>query len=259
MLIGLAGCAPGMEEVAVPVQSVPGSRMPPGPIPAVLALPEGTGPFPAVIVLHGCDGRSASQQVWAQRLNGWGYAALLPDSFAPRGVSDVCAPASQPMVTPQDRAGDVLSAALWLRGQPAIDGTRIGVLGLSHGGVTAVWVTQRRYDRLYPGLLKASVDYYGPCWAPRTHGTVPLLALAGDDDTWGFPALSCREFAGKLRPGQVFEVHTYPGAVHAFDNVLQQYRIVEEGHPIEYDRAAAADSFVRVKSFLDRYVKLQGG
>jgi len=259
MLVGLAGCAANMAAVAVPVQDVPGSRMPPQPIPAVLALPAGTGPFPAVIVLHGCSGRSSAQQVWAERLNSWGYAALIPDSFAPRGVSNVCAPANQPRVTPQDRAGDVLSAALWLRTQPEIDGTRIGVVGFSHGGLTAAWVTQRRYERLYPGLLKAAVDYYGACRSPETHGTVPLLALAGDDDTWGYPALSCRGFAGKLRPDQVFEVQTYPGAVHVFDNVLQQYPIVVEGHPLEYDRQAAEDSFVRVKAFLDRYVGHRGG
>jgi dienelactone hydrolase len=256
MLVGLAGCAGGMQEVAIPVQSVPGSRMPSRPIPAVLALPDGLGPFPAVIVLHGCGGRSGDEQVWAGRLNGWGYAALLPNSFAPRGVSNVCLPANQPLVTPQDRVGDVLSAALWLRDQPEIDGAHIGVLGLSHGGATAAWATQQRYERLYPGLLKAAVDYYGLCNAPQTHGTVPLLALAGDDDSWGYPAQSCRAFAARLRPDQVFELHTYPGAVHAFDNVLQQFPYTEEGHRLEYDRAAAEDSFVRVKTFLDRYLKL---
>ncbi len=141
-----------------------------------------------------------------------------------------------------------------MRTRPEIDGARIGVLGLSHGGATAAWVTQRRYERLFPGLLKASVNYYGLCRYPETQGTVPLLALAGDDDTWGLPALACRGFAGKLRPDQVFEVHTYPGAVHAFDNPQLPYRTTNQGHPMQYDQAAAEDSYGRVKAFLDRYV-----
>jgi len=255
MLGGPANAAPAPAMVSIPVQNVPGSDMPPEPIPGVLEVPDGKAPFPAIIVLHGCGGRGATQQVWAARLNGWGYAALIPDSFAPRGVyGGVCAPDRQHLVTARDRAGDVLSAALWLRTQPQIDGARIGVIGFSHGGWTAAWVTQQRYDRLFPGLLKASVDYYGPCRSPETQGPVPLLALAGEDDTWGFPALACRGFAGKLRPGQVFEVYTYPGAVHGFDNAMMPYHTVSFGHPAGYDRAGAEDSFVRVRTFLDRYV-----
>ena len=259
-LLGPGCVAAAMSPVLIPVQDVPGSRMPTEPIPATLALPDGTGPFPAVIVLHGCGGVGGGQVIWAKRLNSWGYAALVPDSFAPRGVTaGVCAPSQQHLVTNQDRAGDVLSAALWLRTRPEIDGARIGVIGFSHGGGTAAWVTQRRYEQLFPGLLKASVDYYGACRFPETHGTVPLLALAGEDDTWGFPALSCRGFAAKLGPDQVFEVHTYPGVVHAFDSVLQQHRVMKEGHPMDYDRDAAEDSFVRVKAFLDRYLAHAGG
>ena len=260
LLGAVAGCAVGQRgSVSIPVQNVPGSRMPAQPLPAVLILPAGTGPFPAIIVLHTCSGRSLLQEDWAARLNSWGYAALIPNSFSPRGVASVCAPANQPLVTAEDRSGDVISAALWLRTQPEIDGARIGVLGSSHGGGTAAWVTERRYDRLYPGLLKASVDYYGPCRFPEAHGTVPLLALAGDDDDWGNPALSCRGFGGRLGPDQPFELHTYPGVVHSFDNSRVNGRTIVEGHALQYDHAAAEDSFVQVKAFLDRYVGHPGG
>lgn len=256
VLGGFAGCgvAGQRDSVAIPVQSVPGSRMPAQPLPAVLLLPAGSGPFPAIIVLHTCGGRNLLQEDWAARLNSWGYAALIPNSFAPRGVVSVCSPVNQHLVTAEDRSGDVLSAALWLRTQPKIDGARIGVLGDSHGGGTAAWVTERRYERLYPGLLKASVNYYGPCRYPEAHGTVPLLALAGEDDDWGSPALTCRVFGGRLGPDQPFELHTYPGVVHAFDNSRVNGLTYSEGHAMEYNHAAAEDSFVRVKAFLDRYV-----
>lgn len=54
-----------METVAIPVQNIPGSRMPSEPIPGILELPDGTGRFPAIILMHGCGGRGQPQQTWA--------------------------------------------------------------------------------------------------------------------------------------------------------------------------------------------------
>ena len=229
--------------------------MPPQPLPGILALPSGRPPFPAIIVLHGRGGRTSQQEGWATRLNGWGYAALIVDSHSPRGIHYNCAgPAEERPITPQDRAGDVISAALWLCNQPEIDAPRIGVIGFSNGGWTAVWVTQRRYEDLYPGLLKASVDYYGGCSHPQDHGMVPLLVLAGEADNWAFPAQHWREFGSKLTSSQIFKIQTYPGVVHCFDCSNLQGLMFSQGHPMEYDAAAANDSFIQTKAFLDHYV-----
>lgn len=251
----LAGCAAvGDSSLSIPPLNVAGARKPSNPLTATLILPPGPGPFPAVIVLHGCGGLSSSRMAdWSSRLNSWGYAAVILDSFGPRGVDTVCDPSAQHLVTPADRAGDVLSTAVYLRSLPRIDGNRIGVLGLSHGGTTAAWVTQRRYATVFPGLLRASVDYYGPCRSPETYGDVPLLALAGDADDWGNSALTCHAFAAKLPQGAPFEVHTYPDTYHAFDNARSTARKVE-GHVLAYNHDAAEDSFVRTHAFLDRYM-----
>ena len=178
---------------------------------------------------------------------------LIPNSFGPRGVQTVCAPSNQPLVTSEDRSGDVISAAVWLRTQPTIDGARIGVLGNSHGGGTAVWVTQRKYEKAYLGLLKAAVDYYGLSIPTVTwHG-----AIAGPGRRrrrLGQPGAELPDPGGYLQSNQPFELHTYPGVVHSFDNSSLRGRITVEGHALEYDRAAAEDSFVQAKLFLDRYV-----
>ncbi len=259
-LIVSMSVAAGAEWVQIPPRSVPGSRMPSAPLPAILTLPtqtpaSGKAPFPTIILLHGCSGHYATLTDWAQRVADWGYASLIPDSHGPRGVGTNCAgPAEQRPVTPQDRAGDVVSAALWLRTRPEIDGARIGVVGFSNGGWTAVWVTQRRYQQFYPGLIKAAVSYYGNCAHPEDHGTVPLLVLVGEAGDWEFPAQHCREFGAQLTPGQNFEIHTYPGVVHDFDNSRMQHRAYEEGHPGQHDWQAASDSFIRARAFLDRYV-----
>jgi len=261
--LGLAGCAEpgqhatpggaydGPDQVSIPPVTVPRARMPANPLPAVFRLPEGKGPFPAVIVLHGCGGRGASQLIWAARLNAWGYAVLIPDSMTPRGVKRVCEPDKQPLVTPRDRVGDVGSAIVWLRARPDIDPRRIAVLGQSHGGATAVLATQR----LYQGFgLRAAIDYYGACVDPAAHGDVPLLVLAGDQDDWGHPASRCSMYESQTRPAQLVEVHTYAGAYHAFENP-QMTRMTINGHTMEYNQAAAEDSFGRVRRFLERHVR----
>jgi dienelactone hydrolase len=243
--------ATGPDDVSIPPIEVPESRMPDGPIPAEFKVPKGKGPFPAVIVLHGCGGPGASQAVWAARLNAWGYASLAPDSMTPRGVKRVCEPEAQSLVTPWDRVGDVGSAAAWLRTRPEIDPNRIAVLGLSHGGATAVLATQRYYADF---KLRAAIDYDGPCVEPATHGTVPVLVLAGEADDWGHPAARCTAYARAVDGGQVVDVITYPGVYHAFANPAM-VRTVSNNHIMEYNQAAADDSFVHAHEFLDRWVK----
>jgi len=253
-IASLAACYP-ISNVAVPPQNVSGSRMPSKTLDATLVLPTGKPPYPAVILLHGCAGGGRALQKWAERLSDWGYASVTPNSYHPRGVSDVCAgPAEQRAVTPQDRAGDVISTALWLRTRPEIDGNRIGVIGFSNGGWTAMWVTQRRYEQQYPGLIKAAVSYYGNCAYPEDHGTVPLLVLVGEADDWDAPAEHCRAFGAQLTPNQPFLLHTYPGVMHSFDDFTIPYLWYNEGHPLQYSASATADSVVRTKAFLDRYV-----
>jgi dienelactone hydrolase len=250
-LLVLVGCAQG---VSISDQRIEGSRLPDRPLVADLLVPSAAGPFAVVILLHGCGGIGPGIWDWARRLNSWGYAALVLNSFSSRGATSVCAPDKQRLVTPRDRAGDVISAALWLRTQPNIDGDRIGVLGQSHGGRTAALVTERRYEQLYPGLLKAAVDYYGGCGSAQVHGTVPLLALAGEADNWGNPAVSCRALGGALASNQPFEVFTYPGVVHGFDNsATPPHQVL--GHPLRYDAVAAADSYQRVHTFLDKWLR----
>jgi len=229
--------------------------MPKRVLPAIVTLPDGKPPYPVVILLHGCGGTGPGLQVWARRLAAWGYASISPDSYTPRGYSRVCSgPAESRAVTPQDRAGDVVSTALWLRTRPEIDRNRIAVVGFSNGGWTAMWVTQRRYQQYYPNLIQAAVSYYGNCDRPAEHGTVPLLVLVGEADNWDDPARRCEEFGAQLTPDQNFQIHTYPGAVHDFDNESLQALHYSEGHPLQYDAAAAQDSFSRTKAFLDRYI-----
>jgi len=58
--------------------------------PLQLYLPPGNGPFPAVLVMHSCSGITDNTRSWASRLVGWGYAAVIVDSFGPRNQRRIC-------------------------------------------------------------------------------------------------------------------------------------------------------------------------
>ncbi len=261
MLLGLLiGGAQAAETVMVPsnpIPTAPGARPAPGPLSGKLYRPSGGGAVPVVIVLHTCAGIGNGHLVgsWVDRLNDWGYAAFVLDSFTARQVINVCAQGAQSQVTPFDRAGDVINAAIVLAQTPGIDGNRIGVVGMSHGGGTASSVTRKGFEAFKPGLIKAAVDYYGACRKPQNHGTVPLLVLAGEADTWGFPAKTCVEYKQAVGAEEVVEVITYPGVFHSFDNDMLFKAVSAFGHPLKYDYAAAKDSFERTHAFLDHYVR----
>ncbi len=101
-----------------------------------LLTPQGTGPFPAVVVMHGCDGVNENTRRWAGRLVGWGYAALIVDSFRWRGLSNICGNAGA--LPASVRAHDATAAKNYLRSLPNIAKGRIGLIGFSHGAGAAL-------------------------------------------------------------------------------------------------------------------------
>ena len=109
-------------------------------IPVTLSKPDGPGPFPAVVIVHDCSGlgprSSGAPDRWARELLGRGYVVLIPDSFTTRGFADgVCTVTSTRGidVSPERRAGDAYAALAHLRTLPYVDGSRVGLMGGSHG------------------------------------------------------------------------------------------------------------------------------
>lgn len=103
---------------------------------AELVTPAGRGPFPTVILFHGCGGVRAHIHAYARAAVAAGWAALVIDSFAPRGWSRrmaqllVC---TGLMFRGRRRAGDVLAALQGARRMPIVDRERLAVAGWSHG------------------------------------------------------------------------------------------------------------------------------
>jgi dienelactone hydrolase len=187
-----------------------------------LLTPQGGGPFPAVVVMHGCDGVNANTRAWAQRLVGWGYAALIVDSFRSRGLSNVCNRGA--ILPPSVRAADAVAAKNYLRGLPNIAKGRIGLIGFSHGGWAALAAA---------GSFNAVVAYY-----PWCNGRVPAntLVLIGSADDWT-PSQRCSGANLKV----------YSGATHAFDAPRGERTYL--GHHMVYNAGAASDAEDRTRQF----------
>ena len=218
-----------------------------------LKLPEGTAPFPAVVILPGCNGVKHETRVWARRIASWGYAALIVDSFRPRGIKNVCHRGGE--LPADERAKDAFAAAAYLRTRPDIDPDRIGLLGYSHGGWTALAAATQPLVAANGGkAFAAVVAYYPICKADTPVLASDLQILIGGADDWSSPK-ACSDLIGRYAGASTHRplLKIYPGATHSFD--VDRPERVYLGHRLAYDAEAAADSFAMTKKFLDSHLR----
>jgi dienelactone hydrolase len=220
-----------------------------------LTKPEGDSPFPAVVCLHGCGGISRRDNRWVERLSSWGYVTLQVDSFGPRGKSSICTYTQ--LISPVTRAQDAHDAKVFLAGFPFVNKDKIGVMGWSHGGWTTIHaISPKIAIRNKDNLFKAAIAFYPYCDLPLSKLDGPLLILIGDYDDWT-PARLCSQMMPFKKASDEVTLKIYPKAYHAFDaEGMDRY---EQGsrdrHRLLYNPAAASDSIIRVREFLEKHLK----
>jgi dienelactone hydrolase len=208
--------------------------------------PPGAGPFAAVVVLHGCKGVGPHDREWARVLAQWGYAALLIDSFEPRGFTEVCNRGRA--MPPETQAADAFAGAQYLRTLPEIRAGRIGVIGFSHGGWAVLKaVLAGSAQPAGAPAFTAAVAYYPGCDPPTAPLDTDTLILLGSADDWAPPERCLRWRDTVQTNGQVLELKEYPGALHAFDALVPPHYFA--GHFIGRDPAAAEDAAVQTRAF----------
>jgi dienelactone hydrolase len=214
--------------------------------PAELTLPAGAAPNAGIVVLHGCDGVGPHYRLWAAQLARWGYAALLVDSFRPRGFGEVCNRGS--LVPPEVQARDAFDAADYLRGRADFHIGRVGVIGFSHGGwavLKAVLAGVARRSDEPP--FAAAVAYYPGCDPPGSALETDTLILIGGGDDWT-PAVRCERWRELARVnGHALQMKVYPGAVHGFEGLNPPS--IFAGHHVGRNPEAAADALVETQNF----------
>jgi dienelactone hydrolase len=213
---------------------------PPAVIGGVLSLPSAAtlqreGRSPAVILMHGTGGVSEEREhAWARRLNGWGIAAFVVDSFTGRGIRPPMYSGAPGYTHFVAHLTDAYRALQLLSTHPGIDGSRVAVMGFSRGGEVAV---NAPFERLRAGALGSAPDrfaayvgFYPYCnFRHVGRGLVvgPMLMLLGGADEMTEPG-PCERHAEWLKGrGLPVQVVTYPDAHHGFDRL----------RPVTLDRA----------------------
>jgi dienelactone hydrolase len=241
-------------------------------VPALTVLtPEGDGPFPVVLLFHGCGGLVGQQgpkpimDDYAKAAVAAGWAAVIVDSFKPRGIGawravrSVC---SGFELRGRARAGDVFASLEHLRRQPWVTGEHIVLAGWSHGGwaVMEALIGDPARDR--PPRLKglpedvlASVAgvylTYPYCGFPAGTRSKPWvidvpgsIVLASDDEV--AKRSDCEQAFASIEAGGVtLDIDIFENVTHAFDESDQ----IQDSDFV-FDAAATARAHARFAAFL---------
>jgi dienelactone hydrolase len=235
---------------------------------AELYRPDTTAARAAVVVLHGCGGVGRTHRAWGETFAGWGYVALVLDSFGGRDVKETCT--GRQSVGARLRAWDAAAAVTWLRHQSFVQPQRVALQGHSHGAAAVLFAALREVgdggtSRPPPAPgFRAAIAFYPDCTlrgrtARSFESLVPVQILIGEQDDWT-PADKCRDLLTRVGGGPV-GLTAYPGAHHGFDAVGSRPRYREDvrnrhkpggccGAWVGFNEPAYRDALQRVEGFL---------
>lgn len=201
-----------------------------------LARPKTDGKYGAVVVIHENRGLNPHVEDVARRVALAGYIAIAPDALAPQGGTPADPDKAREMFQKIDAARNLnnfLQAIAYLKGRKDCSGN-IGTVGFCWGGRMVNLMAVNAPD------LKAAVAYYGSqpdaADVPKIKAAVQLH-YAGMDDriNAGIPA-----YEEALKKANVrYELYSYEGAQHAFNNDTAPTRYNEAAAKLAWDRTMA--------------------
>jgi carboxymethylenebutenolidase len=214
-----------------------------GKIRAYLVRPANAkGKLPGVLVVHENRGLNPHIEDIARRLALEGFLTLAPDALTPLagypGDEDKARELFQKLDQSKTRE-DFVAAAQYLEKRPDCTG-KIGVVGFCYGGGIANMLATRLPE------LKAVVPFYGSQPKPEEVAAIkaPLLIHYAEHDdriNAGIPA-----FEAALKANHIpYEMHTYPGTQHGFNNDTTP----------RYDKEAATLAWKRTVDFFKKQLK----
>lgn len=214
-----------------------------------IALPKADGPRPAVLIAHNWAGQSAADAAIAEKLAGLGYVGIAIDVYG-KGVRGDLHGDNSALMNPWvgNRAGlqaRLLAAVTAAAANPAVDATRIAIIGYCFGGLCALDVARSGDPR-----VKAAVSFHGvypPSGLPQQQISAKVLVLHGWDDPMTPPDATVALAHELNAAGADWQIHAYGHTMHAFT-------FPDANNPaggIQYNAAADRRSWQAMTGLLD--------
>jgi uncharacterized protein len=224
-----------------------------------LYLPKGgKGRHPALVVMHGTPGIDARNEFYRDAILKAGVATFEVD-FKTGVYSSVFGRPKPAAIVPM-----AFAALMELRRLSSIDPARIGIMGYSLGGHTAVDTAFESNRKLWMGDEKGFAAHAAFYPVAKTYlkekdlkmTGAPMIILYGTEDSYG-DGSSVPEFKKLLLEKSNYTVATveYPGAMHAFNHNAPSethwdpVAIHHRSHTA-WNADAANDSVIKVVDFL---------
>jgi carboxymethylenebutenolidase len=211
-----------------------------------LAVPA-SGSGPGVIVVQEWWGLVPHIRDLADRFAAEGYVALAPDLYHGTTTTEPDDAMRLLMGLAMDTAAkDMAGAAHYLQDREEVTSSGVGIVGYCMGGSLALWAAT------FSAEIVAAIGYYpavpwermAPAWQ-NYQGKSAMIHCSEEDGTSSADGIQQAWTAITAAGGDV-EVFDYPGTRHAFFN---------DERPEVYDATAAATSFGRTLSLLDRRLR----
>ena len=211
---------------------------------AYLAYPMRSDAAPAMVVIHEIFGLSDWIRTVVDDLASKGFVAIAPDLLTRRGGTQSADSARKVIssLPPDSITADLNATVAYLKGQKAVKGDAIGVIGFCWGGGQSF-----RYATNNPAL-KAAVVCYGPApdLATVTRIQAPVYGAYAGNDARINANLSDVEKAMKAA-GKRYPYKVYPGANHGF---LRARGVKPDGTKDPVEATQADTGWADVLSFL---------
>jgi carboxymethylenebutenolidase len=204
-----------------------------GDMKAYLARPKAGKRYPAVIVIHENRGLQPHIMDVTRRMAREGFLSIAPDALSPLGgtpedINKVGEMFKQ--LNNEQTVKNFVAAVKYLKSNPNSNGN-VGCTGFCWGGAMTNQVAVNAPD------LKAAVPYYGrqPVAEDVAKIKAPVLAHYAENDQGinaGIPA-----FEEALKNAKIeYQIFTYPGTQHAFNNDTNPQRYNEEAAKLAWKR-----------------------
>mgnify|MGYP000873820993 CR=1 FL=1 len=210
---------------------------------AYLARPKKGNKFPAVIVIHENRGLVPHIQDVTRRMAKEGFLSLAPDALSPVGgtPSDVSNVGELfKKLNSEETTKNFVAAVKYLKSHPNSNG-KVGCTGFCWGGAMTNQVAVNSPD------LNAAVPYYGrqPSADDVAKIKAPVMAHYAENDQGINAGIPAFEEALK-KNGIEYQIFSYPGTDHAFNN---------DSNPSRYNEKAAKLAWQRTVGFFKEKLK----